>query len=1075
MPKDKSIKKVLVIGSGPIVIGQAAEFDYSGTQACQALKEDGIETVLINSNPATIMTDKEVADQVYIEPLTLAFIEKVIAKERPDSVIAGMGGQTGLNLAVELHDTGILKKYNVKVIGTQIDAIKEGEDREAFKALMEKIGQPVIESKIVTNMKDGVNFASIIGYPVVVRPAYTLGGSGGGIAEDREALKQILALGLQLSRVGQVLLEKSIKGWKEIEYEVMRDGAGNAITVCNMENIDPVGVHTGDSIVVAPSQTLSDVEYQMLRKASLDIINEIGIVGGCNVQLALNPESFEYAIIEINPRVSRSSALASKATGYPIAKVSAKLALGYRLDEIQNAVTKNTQACFEPTLDYCVLKIPKWPFDKFRRAKKTLGTKMMATGEVMAIGNNFEAALLKAVRSLEIDQHSLYHKKAAKREIEELKKRVQIPDDERLFDVAELMRRGYKIEKICKITGMDIFFVHKIKTIVEAEEKLRHMSLDEIDATYMRWLKVKGFSDQGIGDFVGCQADEVRALRVQQRIKPVYKMVDTCGGEFEAISPYYYSTYDYEDEVTVSNKRKVLVVGSGPIRIGQGIEFDYCSVHSILALKKMGIETIIANNNPETMSTDFDTADKLYFEPLTEEDVLNIIEKENPEGVILQFGGQTAIKLANFLENLGIPILGTSAKQMDVAEDREKFEALMASLDVARPEGEGVWSIEEGVQTAERLGYPVLVRPSYVLGGQGMEITYNEIELRRYLVPAFERDEKNPILIDRYLTGREIEVDAICDGTDILIPGIMEHLEKAGVHSGDSISIYPPQNISKKNIQKLFTQTKKVAIALKISGMLNIQYIEFEDEIYIIEVNPRSSRTVPYISKVTGVPMIELATRCMFGEKLTAMGYGIGIYKEADLVAIKVPVFSTQKLPDVEVSLGPEMRSTGEVLGVGKTFEEALYKGFIGSGMGIIKKKGTILATIKSEDHREFLEIAKEFLKVGYRFVATEGTAKFLEKANIPVQRVKKISEGVPNILDMIRSGLIDMVINTPTKANDVNRDGFRIRRTAIEVSVPVVTSLDTAKGMVDIICADMDEEKMAIYPLSELGGGYED
>lgn len=1064
-----SIKKVLVIGSGPIVIGQAAEFDYSGTQACQALREEGVMTVLINSNPATIMTDKEVADIVYIEPLTLPFLEKVIAKERPDSVIAGMGGQTGLNLAVELHDAGILEKYGVRVIGTPIDAIKEGEDRETFKALMEKIGQPVIESKIVTNMEDGVAFAAQIEYPVVVRPAYTLGGAGGGIAEDREELKQILASGLQLSRVGQVLLEKSIKGWKEVEYEVMRDGAGNAITVCNMENIDPVGVHTGDSIVVAPSQTLSDVEYQMLRKASLDIINEVGIIGGCNVQLALHPDSFEYAIIEINPRVSRSSALASKATGYPIAKVSAKLALGYRLDEIQNAVTKKTQACFEPTLDYCVIKIPKWPFDKFRRAKKTLGTKMMATGEVMAIGNNFEAALLKAVRSLEIGQYSLFHKKAATRDIDELKRRVQVPDDERLFDVAELIRRGYRIEKICKITGMDIFFVNKIKNIVDAEEKLYDMNITDIDRDYMLWLKKKGFSDKAISDFVGCEPVEVLNLRKAYRIEAVYKMVDTCGGEFEAISPYYYSTYDTYDEVEVSDKKKVLVIGSGPIRIGQGIEFDYCSVHSILALKKMGIETIIANNNPETVSTDFDTADKLYFEPLTEEDVLNIIEKEKPDGVILQFGGQTAIKLADFLSEMKVPILGTAPEQIDEAEDREKFDALMESLDIARPKGKAVWSREEGVREAADLGYPVLVRPSYVLGGQGMEITYNEKELVNYLVAAFERDKKNPVLIDRYLTGKEIEVDAICDGTSILIPGIMEHLERAGVHSGDSISIYPPRNISEDIKQKIFEQTEKVAIALKVIGMINIQYIEFKGELYIIEVNPRSSRTVPYISKVTGVPMIELATKCMFGEKLKDLGYGTGIYKEADIVAIKVPVFSTQKLPDVEVSLGPEMRSTGEVLGVGKTFEEALYKGFVGSGMDMINGKGTILATVNPFDQAEFLPLAKGFVEQGFNFVATEGTAIVLEEAGIPVKRVKKISEGVPNILDLIRSGMIDAVINTPTKANDVTRDGFRIRRAAIEATVPVLTSLDTAKGMLEIITANMNEDKMAIYDMSEI------
>ena len=1064
MPKDLSIKKVLVIGSGPIVIGQAAEFDYSGTQACQALREEGVETVLVNSNPATIMTDKEVADKVYIEPLTLPFLEKVIAKERPDSVIAGMGGQTGLNLAVELHDTGILEKYNVRVIGTQIAAIKEGEDREDFKKLMERIGQPVIESKIVTSMEEGVEFASKIGYPVVVRPAYTLGGSGGGIAEDREELKQILASGLQLSRVGQVLLEKSIKGWKEIEYEVMRDSAGNAITVCNMENIDPVGVHTGDSIVVAPSQTLSDVEYQMLRKASLDIINEVGIIGGCNVQLALHPDSFEYAIIEINPRVSRSSALASKATGYPIAKVSAKLALGYRLDEIQNAVTKKTQACFEPTLDYCVIKIPKWPFDKFRRAKKTLGTKMMATGEVMAIGNSFESALLKAVRSLEIGQYSLFHKKAATRDIDELKRRVQVPDDERLFDVAELLRRGYRMEKICKITGMDIFFVNKIKNIVDAEEKLYGMNIRDIDREYMLWLKKKGFSDKAIADFVGCEPVEVMDLRKAYKIEAVYKMVDTCGGEFEAMSPYYYSTYDEYDEVEVSDKKKVLVIGSGPIRIGQGIEFDYCSVHSILALKEMGIETIIANNNPETVSTDFDTADKLYFEPLTEEDTLNIIEKEKPDGVILQFGGQTAIKLADFLNEMKVPILGTAPEQIDEAEDREKFDELMESLDIARPKGKAVWNLEEGISEAAALGYPVLVRPSYVLGGQGMEITYNETELSNYLVAAFERDKKNPVLIDRYLTGKEIEVDAICDGEEILIPGIMEHLERAGVHSGDSISIYPPQNISDEMKAKILTETRKVAIALKVIGMINIQYIEFKGDLYIIEVNPRSSRTVPYISKVTGVPMIDLATRCMFGEKLKDMGYGTGIYKEADTVAIKVPVFSTQKLPDVEVSLGPEMRSTGEVLGVGKTFEEALYKGFVGSGMDMIKGRGTILATIKPYDQEEFIPMAKRFVEEGFNFVATEGTAIVLEKEGIPVKRVKKISEDVPNILDLIRSGMIDVVINTPTKANDVTRDVFRIRRAAIEASIPVLTSLDTAKGMLDIIVANMNEDDMQIY-----------
>lgn len=1066
MPKDNRIKKVLVIGSGPIVIGQAAEFDYSGTQACQALKEEGIETILINSNPATIMTDKGIADKIYIEPLTIKFIEKIIAKERPDCLMAGMGGQTALNLAVELFDSGILDKYGVRIIGTQIEAIKEGEDREGFKAIMEKIGQPVIESKIVTTMEEGVDFAAEIGYPVVVRPAYTLGGSGGGIAEDREELKQILAQGLHLSRVGQVLLEKCIKGWKEIEYEMMRDSDGNCIAICNMENIDPVGIHTGDSIVVAPAQTLSDVENKLLKKASVDILNTINIQGGCNVQLALHPESFEYAVIEINPRVSRSSALASKATGYPIAKVATKIALGYRLDEIENSITKKTKACVEPTLDYCVIKIPKWPFDKFRRARKTLGTKMMATGEVMAIGNSFEAALLKAVRSLEIGQYSLFHKKAATRDINELKRRVQVPDDERLFDLAEIIRRNYRIDKVCKITGMDPFFVNKIKGIVDEEEKLRESSINDLNREWMLRLKKTGFSDKAIADFVGCSPGEVYNLRSAYNIKAVFKMVDTCAGEYEAYSPYYYSTYDEYDEVIVNNNKKVMVLGSGPIRIGQGIEFDYCSVHGVLALKKAGIETIIVNNNPETVSTDFDIADKLYFEPLTEEDVLNIIDKEKPDGVILQFGGQTAIKLASFLNQMNIKILGTKPEQIDEAEDREKFDDLMEKLGIKRPKGKAVWNIEEGLEEGKILGYPVLVRPSYVLGGQGMEITNNEYELEKYLEQAFERDHKNPVLIDRYLTGREIEVDAICDGENILIPGIMEHLERAGVHSGDSISIYPSKNISQEIKEKILEQTEKIAVALKVIGLINIQYIEFENEIYIIEVNPRSSRTVPYISKVTNVPMIELATRIMLGEKLINLGYGVGIYKESDLFAIKVPVFSTQKLPDVEVSLGPEMRSTGEVLGVGKTFEEALYKGFIGSGMEILKTGGTILATIKTKDQEEFIPIAKSFYEKGYRFAATEGTATALEINGIPVQYIKKISEGVPNILDMIRSGLIDMVINTPTKVNDVKRDGFMIRRAAIEASVPVLTSLDTVRGMLGIICSNMAEEDIDIYNL---------
>ncbi|CAH2212257.1 carbamoyl-phosphate synthase large subunit [Tepidibacter aestuarii] len=1064
MPRRDDIKKVLVIGSGPIVIGQAAEFDYSGTQACQTLREEGIETVLINSNPATIMTDKEIADKVYIEPLTLEFVEKVIIEEKPDSLIAGMGGQTGLNLAVELNDKGILKKHNVKVIGTSIKSIKDGEDRDSFKRIMEETNQPLVESEIVTTMEDGVKFASQIGYPVVVRPAYTLGGAGGGIAEDKDELEEILASGLQLSRVGQVLLEKSIKGWKEIEYEVMRDSKGNCITVCNMENIDPVGVHTGDSIVVAPSQTLTDVEYQMLRKASIDIINSIGIEGGCNVQLALNPESFEYVVIEINPRVSRSSALASKATGYPIAKVATKIAVGYTLDEIENAVTKKTKACFEPTLDYCVVKIPKWPFDKFRRAKKTLGTKMMATGEVMAIGNNFESAFLKAIRSLEIGQYSLEHKASSQRSIEELKRRVQIPDDERIFDLAELLRRNYKIDMVCKITGMDRFFVNKIKNIVSEEEELKSVDLSDITKEWMRKLKIKGFSDKAIADFTKSSPKDVYNLRKLYKIEAVYKMVDTCAGEFDAVSPYYYSTYDEHDEVYVSDKKKVIVIGSGPIRIGQGIEFDYCSVHSILALKKQNIETIIVNNNPETVSTDFDTADKLYFEPLTEEDVLNIIQKEKPYGVILQFGGQTAIKLAKFLDEMDVNVLGTKPEQIDEAEDREKFDEIMEKLQINRPKGKAVWSVDEGIKEALNLGYPLLVRPSYVLGGQGMEITHNEKELKRYLENSFERDSKNPVLIDMYLTGREIEVDAICDGENILIPGIMEHLERAGVHSGDSISIYPSQNISDDIKQKIALKTREIAKELKIIGMINIQYIEFKGELYIIEVNPRSSRTVPYISKVAEVPMIELATRAMLGEKIKDMGFGTGIYKESKKISVKVPVFSTQKLPDVEVSLGPEMRSTGEVLGIGETFVEALYKGLIAAGVNIANENSTILATVKPSDKAEFVEIAKSFDKKGCKFIATSKTADELEKNSIKVQRAKKISEGVPNILDVIRSGMVDMLINTPTKANDSTRDGFRMRRAAIEASVPVFTSLDTVRGILDIMNSNIKIEDMSVY-----------
>ena len=1069
MPLRNDIKKVLVIGSGPIVIGQAAEFDYSGTQACQALKEEGIEVVLINSNPATIMTDKEIADKIYLEPLTLEFVEKVIKRERPDSLLAGMGGQTGLNLAVELYDKGILDKYNVKVIGTSIESIKEGEDRELFRDMMNRINEPVIESDIITDLEAGVAYASKIGYPVIVRPAYTLGGTGGGIADNEKELREILASGLQLSSIGQVLLEKSVKGWKEVEYEVMRDSAGNCITVCNMENIDPVGIHTGDSIVVAPSQTLSDKEYQMLRTASINIINAVGIEGGCNVQFALNPDSFQYAVIEINPRVSRSSALASKATGYPIAKLAAKISLGYRLDEIKNAVTQKTYACFEPALDYVVCKIPKWPFDKFFGADRELGTKMMATGEVMAIGANFEQALLKGIRSLEIGKYSLDHKKYKEYSMKELKEIVVAPDDERLFALAEMLRRDYRVEKVAEITGIDKFFINKIKWIVDEEQRLKLSTVEDLDREWLHLLKKKGFSDKALADMLRVCPEDINRLREIWNIKPTYKMVDTCAGEFEALSPYYYSTYEEYDEVEVSNNKKVVVIGSGPIRIGQGIEFDYASVHCVLALKRLGIETIIVNNNPETVSTDFNISDKLYFEPLTEEDVLNIIEKENPDGVILQFGGQTAIKLANFLKEKNIPTLGTTAEQIDMAEDREKFDELLEKLGISRPKGKGIWSVEEGLEEAERLKFPVLVRPSYVIGGQGMEITHDEEELTYYLQNAFAKDKKNPILIDKYLMGREIEVDAISDGEDVLIPGIMEHLERAGVHSGDSVTMYPSQHICKEIKDKVLEYTKKLALEIGIKGMINIQFIEYEKQLYVIEVNPRASRTVPYISKVSGVPIVDLATKVMLGSKLKDLGYGVDVYKETeDVVAVKVPVFSTQKLPNVEVSLGPEMRSTGEVLGVGRTLNEALYKGFIAAKM--LPGKGKILATIDKHNKKEFLPIAARLAKLGYQFVATKGTAELLATEGIKAEVVRKREEENPNILDIVKNKEVELVVNTPSKANDSKRDGFYIRRAAVERNIGVITALDTFRAIVDVKEEGLENNKdLEVFNISEI------
>ncbi|WP_368488735.1 carbamoyl-phosphate synthase large subunit [Clostridium sp. BJN0013] len=1064
MPLNKNIKKVLVIGSGPIIIGQAAEFDYSGTQACESLREEGVEVVLVNSNPATIMTDREVADKVYIEPLTVEFIEKVIKKERPDSLLAGMGGQTALNLTVELYDNKILEKYNVKIIGTSIKSIKKGEDRELFRDTMNKINQPVVESDIVTDMESGIRFAEKIGYPVIVRPAYTLGGTGGGIADNEEELKSILESGLELSSIGQVLLEKSIKGWKEIEYEVMRDSFGNCITVCNMENIDPVGIHTGDSIVVAPSQTLSDKEYQMLRTASIDIINEVEIEGGCNVQLALNPHSFEYVVIEINPRVSRSSALASKATGYPIAKVAAKIALGYGLDEIKNAVTQKTYACFEPSLDYVVIKIPKWPFDKFQGAERELGTKMMATGEIMAIGSNFEAAFLKGIRSLEIGTYSLDYKKFKDLSMDELKNRIAYPDDERIFALSELLRRKYKIEKLSEITGIDKFFINKFKGIIDEEEKLKNSSISDINKEWFVLLKKKGFSDKGIADMLKVSPDEVYRLRKIWNINPSYKMVDTCAGEFEALSPYYYSTYEEYDEVEVSNNKKVIVIGSGPIRIGQGIEFDYASVHCIKILRKLGIETIIINNNPETVSTDFDISDKLYFEPITEEDVLSILDKEKPYGVILQFGGETAIKLAEFLKEKNIVTLGTTADQIDMAEDREKFDDLLEKLNIKRPKGKGVWTIDEGLEEGRKLGFPVLVRPSYVLGGQGMEITYTEKELAYYLSVAFNKDKKNPILIDKYLMGREIEVDAICDGEDVLIPGIMEHLERAGVHSGDSITMYPAQNVNDDIREKVLEYTVKLSLGIGIKGMINIQFIEYESNLYVIEVNPRASRTVPYISKVSNVPIVDIATRVMLGEKLKDIGYGIGICREPNIVAVKVPVFSTEKLPNVEVSLGPEMRSTGEVLGVSSNLEGALYKGLLAADMVFNMKNGVILATIGDHDKQEFLPIAREIHKLGIKFIATENTAKLLRDNGIEVKKIRKMKEESPNIIDVIKNEEVDLVINTPTKGNDSTRDGFHIRRLAVERNIEVITSLDTFRAMTYVKKKDISDNALEVF-----------
>ena len=1046
MPKIADIKKVLVIGSGPIVIGQAAEFDYAGTQACRSLKEEGVEVVLLNSNPATIMTDKDIADMVYIEPLTTDVVKKIIEKEKPDSVLPTLGGQAALNLAMELEECGYLKENNVRLIGTTSLTIKKAEDRLEFKNTMEKINEPCAASEVVTTVEDAIRFTNTIGYPVVIRPAYTLGGSGGGIAHDEEQLVEICSNGLRLSRVGQCLIERCIAGWKEVEYEVMRDSAGNCITVCNMENLDPVGVHTGDSIVVAPSQTLGDKEYQMLRTSALNIITELNITGGCNVQFALHPTSFEYCVIEVNPRVSRSSALASKATGYPIAKVAAKIALGYTLDEIPNAITGKTYASFEPALDYCVVKIPRLPFDKFISAKRTLTTQMKATGEVMSICNNFEGALMKAIRSLEQHLDSLDTGEFTDYSVEDLLEQLHVVDDRRIYVIAEAVRKGIPYEKIHEITKIDNWFIDKIAILVEMEQKLKS---EELTVETLKEAKRIEFPDNVIARMTGKTEDEIKKMRKEHGIVAAYKMVDTCAAEFEAATPYYYSCFGSENEVKdEKTKKRIMVLGSGPIRIGQGIEFDYCSVHSVWALKEKGYETIIVNNNPETVSTDFDIADKLYFEPLTAEDVESIVDMEKPDGAVVQFGGQTAIKLTEALMKMGVPILGTSAENVDAAEDRELFDQILQECKIPRAAGGTVFTTEEALKVANELGYPVLVRPSYVLGGQGMQIAISDDDIIKFMEIINRYEQEHPILVDKYLQGKEIEVDAVCDGDDILIPGIMEHIERAGIHSGDSISVYPAQSLSDEIIDTIVDYTRKLAKSLHVIGLINIQFIVTEDGVYVIEVNPRSSRTVPYISKVTGIPIVKLATKVITGAKIRDLGYEPGLQKAADYYAIKMPVFSFEKIRGADISLGPEMKSTGECLGIAENFNEALYKAFIGAGIKLPKYKNMII-TVKDEDHEEVVPIARRFEALGYRIYATRGTAKVLKENGIKAIRTNKLEQPAPNLMDLILGHKIDVVIDTPPQGVEHQKDGFVIRRNAIETGVNVLTSLDTAEALV--------------------------
>ncbi len=1066
MPKNKDIKKVLVIGSGPIVIGQAAEFDYAGTQACRSLKEEGIEVVLVNSNPATIMTDKDIADEVYIEPLTIKSLEQIIIKEKPDSILPTLGGQAGLNLAMEIAETGFLEEHNVKLIGTTALTIKKAEDRLEFKTTMEKIGEPCAPSLVVENVEDGIEFTNKIGYPVVLRPAYTLGGSGGGIAKNEEELVEILSNGLRLSRVGQVLVERCIAGWKEIEYEVMRDSAGNCITVCNMENLDPVGVHTGDSIVVAPSQTLSDKEYQMLRSSALNIINELQITGGCNVQFALHPTSFEYCVIEVNPRVSRSSALASKATGYPIAKVAAKIALGYTLDEIKNAITGKTYASFEPALDYCVVKIPRLPFDKFIHASRKLTTQMKATGEVMSICTNFEGALMKAIRSLEQHVDCLMNEDYSGYSDEEIIEMLNRVDDRRIYVIAEAIRRGVTYETIHDITKIDVWFIDKIAILVEMENALKTQPLTK---ELLLEAKRIEFPDNVIARLTGKTTKDIKVLRNEYGIHAAFKMVDTCAAEFEATTPYYYSCFKSENEVIKTHpEKKVLVLGSGPIRIGQGIEFDYCSVHSTWAFKQEGYETIIVNNNPETVSTDFDIADKLYFEPLTPEDVENIVELEKPDGAVVQFGGQTAIKLTKSLMEMGVPILGTSAEDVDAAEDRELFDEILEKCAIPRPKGHTVFTVDEALNAAHELGYPVLVRPSYVLGGQGMQIAVSDDDVVEFMNIINRQVQEHPVLVDKYIVGKEIEVDAVCDGEDILIPGIMEHIERAGIHSGDSISVYPAQSLNDKVIATLEDYTGKLARALHVKGLINIQFIVSHDDVYVIEVNPRSSRTVPYISKVTGIPIVKLATRVITGHTIKSMGYTPGLQAKADYIAIKMPVFSFEKIRGADISLGPEMKSTGECLGIAKQFNEALYKAFQGAGVNLPKHK-QIIITVKDEDKPDVVDIAQRFEKLGYKIYATYGTAKYLNERGVNAIKVNKLEQEAPTLLDLILEHKIDLVIDSPSNGIEHSGDGFLIRRHAIETGVNVLTSLDTAHALITSLEVQ-DKQHMTPIDIATIG-----